>query len=145
MIPTSPEDIRRLLAQEKRCQPFGHWSIWQKEDPRVDGAAQFSFFYLGGEMNAIYQGLYNRLSIKPKVLAIIQPGAIGGEWEGVESNNSCFKKVVSANPAGLPEYLLHGHAGLWDSSRYSTPCWSEYKGEHLVQLDERYARLWRLG
>lgn len=144
IVPTSPDKIRRLLKRE-RARPFAHWSIWEKEDPLADGADCFSFFYLGGEMNAAFQGLYNRLSIRPKVLAIIQPGAIGGEWESVESNKSFFKKAVSANPAGIPEYLLHGHKGMCDSSHYSTPCWSEYRGEALVQLDERFARLWRLG
>lgn len=140
--PTSEGDIRRLVEQERRCRPFGHWSIWQKDDPKADGAELFSFFYLGGEMNAIYQGLYCRLAIRPKILAIIQPGAIGGEWEGVTSDESFFKKVVSSNSAGFPDYLLHG--GYGSSGFYSQACWKEYHGERLVQLAERSAGLWKL-
>ncbi len=146
LTPASPEDISRIHARERSARPFGHWSIWEKADPAAEGGDCFSFFYLGGEMNAVYQGLYNRLAIRPKVLAIISPGLFGGEWEGVESDNSFFKKVVSANPAGLPDYLLHGHGGCrFDSRRYFLPCWKEYAGQQpLAQLDERFARLWRL-
>jgi len=92
-------------------------------------------------MSAIYQGLYCRLSISPRVLAIIQPGSIGGEWESVTTDDSFFKKVVCSNAAGLPDYLLHGGYG---QGYYERACWQEYDGERIVQLPERYAGLWKL-
>jgi len=140
-VPTDPREREKLLACERRCRPFGHWSVWQR-DPGFGpehGAARFSFLFLAGEMSAVYQGLYSRLSIAPRILAIIQPGAIGGEWEGVAHDGSFFKKVVMANSAGLPEYLLHGGFGY-----YNSPCWSEYTGPMITRLRERSAGLWRL-
>ena len=75
-----------------------------------------------------------------KILSIIQPGAIGGEWEGVTSNKSFFKKVVLSNSAGLPQFLLHGGFGY----NYEQACWDEYAGNRLAQLQERHAGLWKL-
>lgn len=143
IVPRDRRAVRRLLLMQQPCRPFGHWSVWERNEdasPEV-GPRRFSFFYLGGEMSAIYQGLYCRLGIAPKILAIIQPGAMGGEWERVTSNESFFKQVVSANPAGLPQYLLHGGFG---HGFYEWACWREYQGERIIQLPERYAGLWKL-
>ena len=142
MTPKNPNQIVRLEREERRSQPFGHWSIWQKEDPNTDGAELFSFFYLAGEMNAVYQGLYHRLNVVPKILAIIQPGAIGGEWEGVAHQGSFFHKVVESHPSGMPPYLIYG--GFGHGSYYGKACWDEYKGgERIIILPERYAGIWK--
>jgi hypothetical protein len=143
IIPQQERQIRRLKEQEQRCQPFGHWSVWQRkpEYSESTGPYVFSFLFLGGEMSAVYQGLYCRLSIAPKILAIIQPGALGGEWEHAGADDSFFKTVVKSNRAGLPEYLIYGGYGR---GFYEVPCWSEYQGTRLVQLPERYAGIWRL-
>jgi hypothetical protein len=147
IVPTAREGRERLLETERNCTPFGHWSVWER-DANADadvGPQRFSFFFLAGEMSAIYQGLYCRLQISPKFLAIIQPGAMGGEWESVTSNGSFFKKVVSSNKGrgtkyGLPQYLVYGGFGR---GLYDHPCWEEYEGERIVQLPERYAGVWR--
>jgi len=143
IVPMEEPERSRLLQQEKECQPFGHWSVWQRnpESEQSIGPNVFSFVFLSGEMSAIYQGLYCRLSIAPKILAIIQPGAMGGEWECVSSDDSFFKRVVKSNKAGFPEYLIYGGLGR---GFYETPCWSEYWGHRLVQLPERYAGIWKL-
>lgn len=142
LVPTDARAVNRLRRSEERSQPFGHWSVWKRDPgvPALHGPEGFSFFYLGGEMSAVYQGLYCRLGIRPKVLAIIQPGAFGGEWERVEHDDAFFKQVVLSNQAGLPDYLLHGGFG---HGFYESACWSEYTGERLVQLPERYAGLWK--
>ncbi len=150
ILPHDERDIRRLMEVESRCKPFGHWSVW-KRDASTDSSAGpelFSFFYMAGEISAIYQGLYSRLGIAPKVIAIIQPGSMGGEWENTPSDESFFKRVVRSSPAGMPEYLLHGGTG-WgrgypNNDPYANPCWGEYRGKRLCQLPERYAGLWRL-
>lgn len=143
ITPPENHDRERLLALERECEPFGHWSIWQRNHETKVGPDMFSFLFFAGEMSAIYQGLYCRLSIAPKILAIIQPGgAMGGAWECVTDNNSFFKSIVKSNPAGMPEYLLYGGIGI--SSYYEEPCWNEYEGERLFRLPERYAGLWKL-
>jgi len=123
--------------------------VWQRDESADNdvGPEIFSFFFLAGEMSAVYQGLYSRNNIAPKILSIIQPGAMGGEWECVTSDNSFFKKVVKANPAGMPEYLLHGgfgdgKGGLGDP--YPIPCWKENEGPKITRLMERYAGIWKL-
>jgi len=143
IIPTSQKERESLLKRERECTPFGHWSVWQRNDNAGAGVGptRFSFFFLAGEMSAIYQGLYCRLGISPRILAIIQPGAMGGEWEDVESDDSFFKRVVCSNTAGLPEYLLYGGYGR---GFYEQACWRDYKGERIVQLPERYAGLWKI-
>ena len=146
--PQDVDAVRRPAEVERDCQPFGHWSIWQRTasaDPAA-GPELFSFFFLAGEISAIYQGLYTRLAIAPKVLAIIQPGTMGGEWENSCSDQSFFKQVVRSHAAGLPEYLLHGGTG-WGRGHpnhdpYPEPCWREYRGPRLCQLPERYAGVW---
>jgi hypothetical protein len=124
--------------------PFAHWSVWKKSDSNVefDQPEAFSFLYINGEMSATYQGLYYQHNTKPLVLVIIQPGAFGGEWERVEAEDSFFYHVLSSNPSGLPEYLLHG--GFGGPQFYEQPPWSKYEGDRLVQLPERYAGLYRL-
>ncbi len=143
LIPSRDSSRIRLLQKEQSCTPFAHWSVWHRNPTVSDecGPIRFSFFFLAGEMSAIYQGLYCRLNISPKILAVIQPGSFGGEWENAAANDSFFKRVVSSNRAGLPEYLLHGGFGR---GFYEEPCWWEYNGQRLVQLPERYAGLWKL-
>ena len=143
LLPDNSYDRRLLLDQERQCDAYGHWSVWSRKPdfPPEHGPEAFSFLYLGGEMTCVYQTLYNRHAIKPKVLAIIQPGSgFGGGWEHTEGNQSFFKRVVQHNSAGMPEYLLCGGFG----SFYEEACWSEYRGERLIQLPERQAGLWRL-
>ncbi len=155
--PIRPESRGRnlewLKQMERAAKPFGHWSLWRRKPGLGDahGAELFSFFYLGAEMSATYQGLYSRFEMTPLVLTVIQPGAMGGEWEGVEQDGCFFQEVVRANPAGMPPYLLRG--GFLPPHCYHKPCWSdyggtsverEYEGYALLRLPERGARLWRL-
>jgi hypothetical protein len=142
-LPTDPDARRRVLDRQRACRPFGHWSIWQRDRDKDEayGPELFSLLYFAGEMSAIYDGLYCRLKIAPAILAVISPGAIGGEWESATSNDSFFKTVVSSNKAGMPKYLLNGGFGR---GFYEEPCWNEYRGERIIQLPERYAGLWKL-
>lgn len=141
IVPHDPEARERLHVREKSAQPFGHWSIWEQRDSSGPTQSRlFSFVYLGAEMSATYQGLYVHNSLAPKILALIQPGSMGGEWEKTDSDDSFFKTVVASNGAGLPEYLLYGGYGI---GSYEEACWSEYRGDRVVQLPERYAGLWK--
>jgi hypothetical protein len=139
---------QRIQNIESRCEAFGHWSIWLKEEGTYsdDPLRAFSFLFFAGEMSAIYQGLYCRLSIAPTVLSIIQPGALGGEWERVDCDESFFKEVVASNSADFPPYLLYGGLGYRRGPQppYQEPCWSNYGGEMIARLPERYAGLWKL-
>lgn len=141
--PTDPRERRRLFENERNVEPFGHWSIWrrQPDKPENHGPELFSLLYLGGEMSATYQGLYIYRGIVPKVLAIIQPGSMGGEWESVARDGSFFRKVVKAHPRGLPPYLL---TGSFIPGQHDRSCWSDYPGPPLQRMPGRNAELWRL-
>ncbi len=135
-----PRDkMDRILYFQGHGDAFGHWSVWERKADfsSEHGPQLFSFLYMGGEMSAVYQALYTRNNLKPKVLAIVTPGSFGGEWESVATDESFFKKVVKANPAGMPDYLL-------SNKRDGEVCWQEYKGDRLILLPERSAGLWKL-
>ena len=143
MYPEAGRDTDRLPMHQGDAEPFGHWSVWRRRSgaPAGDRPELLSFVYFAGEMSALYQGLYLRLAIAPRFLAIIAPGRIGGEWEEVESDDAFFRSVVYANSAGMPEYLVNG--GYGSADRYATPCWSDYGGDLLARLPERNAGVWR--
>ena len=142
--PLNPPDRERVARAQSGCEPFGHWSVWRRNADNEDASNPegFSFLYFAGEMSAIYQGLYGRLGIAPEILAIIQPGGLGGEWETMQMDNSFFKSVVRSNKAGMPRYLLCGGEGGPD--HYKMPDWFDYRGECLARLPERHAGLWGL-
>ena len=145
IVPENKKDREKLFQREKESEPFGHWSVWQRNEDAPDdaGPLRFSFFFLAGEMSATYQGLYYEKNIVPRILAIIQPGrGSGGGWESPESDDSFFKKVVSRHKKGFPKYLLYGGSG--GPKYFEHPCWQEYEGDRIVQLPERYAGLWEL-
>lgn len=143
--PLIPQEARTgwLREQERRCRPFGHWSVWERlpSTPEEAGPLRFSFLYLASEISAAYQGLYSHHGVAPMILAIIQPGAMGGEWEATASNDSFFKHAVRSNRGGMPRFLLHGGWGYADA--YQTACWSEYAYPPIARLPERHAGLWQ--
>ena len=146
IVPSNDMDTEKLFQRGKESEPFGHWSVWQREDDVCSdkGPLRFSFFFLAGEMSATYQGLYYEKNIVPRILAIIQPGrGSGGGRESPESDDSFFKKVVSSHEKGSPPYLLYG-GSTGGPKHYEHPCWKEYEGDRIVQLPERYAGLWEL-
>ncbi len=137
------EETDRFRFFENENEPFYHWSVWQRNEECAEtaGPEGFSMFYVFSEASTFYKELYNRLSIAPKILTIIQPGQ---NKEGLPPDNedSEFKFTVLSNEVGLPEYLLYGGDGA--PEYYLEPCWHEYSGERIVQLPERYAGLWKL-
>lgn len=132
---------RVLQERQAGAEPFGHWSVWKRE-PQFSaehGPEFLSLFYLGAEMSATYQGLYLRLGIVPKVITLIQPGCMGGEWEYPIEAGSFFKQVMNAHPNGLPEYLIRGT--YTNGVEGTASDWPEYQIE-AFRIYERSATLW---
>ncbi len=113
--PNKKEGYIRALYNFKRSTPkrYAFWSIWKRNDIKSllgYKPSYFSILYLGGyEMNFVYQGLYNRLDIRPKVISIINAGM--GFWDykiidGKVLYFSFFEKVLNRNSLGLPLYLI---------------------------------------
>ena len=135
----SATELNLLLDLQCDVEPFGHWSIWRS----LNSDLAFSLFFLRGEINAVFQGLYVQNHEKPKYLAIIQPGHADGilAWEDIRSNNSHFHDLVIGNPAGAPEYIISGHTG---SPEKLAPYWDEYAPECIAYLQERSATISKL-
>lgn len=103
----------RLITAQQACEPFGVWSIWRREDERNEmaGPLLFSFLFFGGEALAVYDGLYRRVGVVPKVMALIQPGhACGGNWTNFTDPAGPFWRAVTEHCA-FPDYLLMGSYG----------------------------------
>lgn len=97
----------RLQEAQKRCEPFGHWSVWEKASKDKEQGAIISLLFLAGEGVACYQGLYLRNQISPQILAIIQPGhSLGGNWTNFFNPDAPFWKTVKKGV--LPDKLLLG-------------------------------------
>lgn len=130
------------LGRKQVPAPFAHWSVWRRMPgfPSSHGPRGFSLFFIGGEMSVVYQGLYCRLAVAPRVLTIIQPGVQQGASSAEDAGLSRLRSVALSNMAGLPDYLLYGGFGR---GFYESPCWPEYSGEVITRLPERYAGLWK--
>ncbi len=80
-----------------------HWSVWKRNEgaDRNVGPEGFSFFYAFSEMSELYEGLYNGLSIAPKILTLID----GGISFQPEDNDSKFMAGSLVKPkwfTGIP-------------------------------------------
>lgn len=122
---------------------LAHWSVWQRQPEYSDqhGPVAFSLFYVSGEMSIVYQALYFLNRIVPEVLAIIQPGSMGGEWEAAQEEGSFFHQVVRAHPRGMPDYLLNG--GYGSAEQYQYACWREYQSNAIFHAGDRHVHLFR--
>ncbi len=138
IVPKGEKDL--VMARQRHGESFAHWSVLERlsDFPSTHGPDLFSFLYIGGEISAVYQALYIRNNIKPKVLVVITSCVSEDSWGlGSVREDSFFKKVVKANPAGMPDYLIDGHDSI-------VARWKEYKGEKVIQFPEQAGNLWKL-
>lgn len=101
---------QRLLDAQRHHTFWGHWSIWQRREKHGEqvGPRLFSFLFLSGEAVELYEALYARNDLVPKVMAIIQPGhVLGDNWTNFYDPNAPLWATVASQPM-LPEHLLVG-------------------------------------
>lgn len=111
--------------QKHIVHPFATWAIFSREQgfPSEHGPEKFSLLYIGGDGVATFQALYHGNGVRPRVVAIIQPGTgFGFNWTDFREEDRIFGRSVLRNPAGPPEYLLYGGWGIG----YSPACWPSY-------------------
>lgn len=102
-----------------------------EDQPETHGPSRLSLLYLAADGVAAVQALYVENNLKPKAIAIIQPGhAFGGHWTDFTGPEQVLARTVHGNPAGMPEYLLFG--GWHDNELYRNPCWPSYR--HQVRF-----------
>jgi hypothetical protein len=125
-------------------RPYVYWTIWKRvqlSNSNYEGPEYFSLLYIQSEMNKVYQRLYTRLNIKPKVLYLHNPGM--GFWDMREDKRSSdnntyylhyfFEKVLEKNPAGLPEYLFSDEHGTRLQKKYEYINWSPLGGIYKLR------------
>lgn len=74
-------------------------------------------------MNIIYQGLYSRNLLSPKLLSFLYIGKMF--WDQNEDEYApCFQRVLRSNKAGMPEIYISD--GQWNNY-YDGKTLKEYK------------------
>lgn len=134
--PTLSLTKRNTTADERRKyeRPFltpapfyAYWAVFvRKRGQREDhGPQRLSLLQIAHEGVEAFQALYVANSIAPRGIAVIQPGTgFGGNWTSFENPQGVLARMVCANPAGRPQYLLYG--GIGEPDFYRDSCWPEY-------------------
>jgi hypothetical protein len=124
--------------------PFCEWIILERDAEFSDdhGPERFSLLFLCADGVATFQALYVGNGVAPGTVAIIQPGhgLFGGNWTNFTDPDGPFVQAVLGNPAGRPEFLLHGGAG--GAHWYTRPCWPQY-ADRLGILGNTSIGVWR--
>lgn len=115
---------------------FCKWLIFERLDHlnAFHGAKRFSLLYLNEEGVKAFNYLYVANNLKPRALALIQPGyGFGGNWTDFFDQNGALARSALKNKAGTPKYLIWGSSGkLWDR----TQRWDAY-GEYLGEYNNK--------
>jgi len=123
--------------------PFCEWVIMERNADFLDdhGPDRFSLLFLCADGVATFQALYVGNGVTPGTVAIIQPGTgFGGNWTDFRDPEAPLAEAVIGNPAGRPDFLLHGGAG--GPNWYTRPCWPQYP-ERLGTLGNTSIGVWR--
>ncbi|MCC5813350.1 MAG: hypothetical protein JJT78_01220 [Leptospira sp.] len=141
-----PEDMRRLRIHFKNHvqPPFCEWLVFERNSDKTErfNPKRFSLLYLCAEGVASYQEMYVRNRIKPKIIAIIQPGhGFGTNWTDFTDRNQIFAKSVFHDTNLLPDYLING--GWGPPKFHIDPIWEEYsKRIRFIRSDRSSFALW---
>jgi hypothetical protein len=142
--PVVPQGRLRRPPQGWVRPPFCEWVIFERNADfcAEHGPERFSLLFLCADGLATFQALYVGNGVAPGTVAIIQPGhgMFGGNWTDFTDPDGPLAEAVFSNPAGWPDFLLHGGAGgpHW----YTRPCWPQY-GERLGFLGNTSIGVWR--
>ncbi len=126
-------------------EPFCEWMIFQKnsESAPAEGVERFSLLYICADGAAAYQALYLSNQIRPRIVAILQPGhGFGFNWTDFTDRRKIFARSVFHNSELLPEYIINGGWGSEES--YAEPVWPEYSNKLLSKelTNQGYLTLW---
>ena len=110
------ERYRDRVSHFANRHPFATWMVLERlpEFGEDHGPKRFSLLFLCADGVAAYQALYWTNQMKPRAIAIIQPGTgFGGNWTDFFKKDDPFYWTVSHNPAGMPDYV---YCGYWSQS-----------------------------
>lgn len=93
------------------------WMIFEKRSDFGEeyGPSRFSLLYICGEAVITYQALYWSNHCVPCAIAIMGVG-LSHNWTHFCEKDKDLHWMVRNNPAGMPEYVLRGHASTTPTS-----------------------------
>lgn len=133
-IQPDKNEIDRLRLNEEFYRnwikkPFCEWVIFERDEDKDDtyNPKMFSLLYLCADGIAAYQAIYLSNNIKPRMIAIIQPGTgFGGNWTDFRDRGKIFARSIFYKKELLPEYLINGGWGKDKDDYYKKPIFKEY-------------------
>jgi hypothetical protein len=145
-LPLAPGDGRPTRAMP-RGAPFCDWMVFERlpEFGEDHGPARFSLLHLHADGAAAFDALYRSNGLAPSVVAVIQPGhGFGGNWTNFKDPDAVLGRLVLGNPAGTPEWFLHG--GIGGRRSYRKSCWPAYGVFHgFITEGQTNIAIWRRG
>jgi len=115
----NPEDYKDHMKE-----PFAEWMIFEKdrEGAPASGVERFAFLYICADGAAAYQALYLSNQVRPRMVAILQPGhGFGFNWTDFTDRRNIFARSVLHDSSFLPDYIINGGWGSEES--YSEQVW----------------------
>lgn len=108
-----------LPEQSERIRP--------PQSTQIDVLERFVFLFICDDGNTAFQKYYFSHRVRPKGIAIIQPGdAFGGNWTSYGREEKVFSRAVHNNHAGVPDVIIFGGMANWGGAQYRKPVWSDY-------------------
>ena len=160
---TLQTNLNRFMLYKKDGviqEPFCEWVIFERDRDKDEshGPKRFSLLYLGADGVAAYQAIYLSNNIRPKIIAIIQPGSgFGFNWTEFRDENEIFARSVFYNRNLLPDYIIHGwwytpleqnNGPIWNEYARidSEPIWSEYSRKVIeIMTSSHILIIWARG
>lgn len=101
------------------------------------------FLYVCDDGCFSYQDFYYSHNIRPKGVAIIQPGdAFGGNWTSYYARNKIFGRIVMNHKAGIPEILISGGRDS-RGGYFREKIWPEYSERlYYSRLEKKGLAVW---
>jgi hypothetical protein len=135
-------------------KPFCEWVIFERDKglDKRHGPERFSLLYLCADGVAAYQAIYLSNNIRPKIIAIIQPGTgFGNNWTDFRDEKEIFARSVFHYEDLLPDYIIDGwwHSGsdedFNNNENSFSPIWKRYSkwvttiitGTHILVIWKR--------
>jgi len=136
-----PEDGDLRSARGIIKHPFALWCIFERRKSHglEHGPERFSVLYIGGEGAATFQVLYRTNRCVPEIIAIINPGNMGGEWTRFRDPARILGRSVLGNPTGRPKYVLADRL-----AQYGETCFWPAYSKLVRRWDDRGISLWEL-
>jgi hypothetical protein len=129
----TPEEFASAKAATERWQrpPFCEWIVFERAPGLAEphGPHRFSLLCLCADGVAAFKALYVDKGLRPRAIAVIQPGhGFGRNWTDFTDPHGPLARVVMNNPAGAPHYFLMG--GLGTRHHHASKRWPQYQNLH---------------